>query len=237
MDSQLWAALLGAVVGGVLAAGVQELSLRRQRAGRLGDLRVTILLKLVQMQADHAASLLLLEEGLAFSRSRGMAPSQGTKPAVNHPEVIEITADEMHATMQTKDSDLLRRMLTVSRRHGTMIALGKKYSDVRDKMTDISRAVPEGLDHIGVVMLRGAEATQYAVLAHEGTQLLEHSYAICTEQTEELRWMIRALNAHTIRLGDSDLVLRANDQPSGQPSRPTARRGARSPNCCAVRFR
>ncbi|CAA2141767.1 hypothetical protein [Hyphomicrobium sp. ghe19] len=143
-STELWAAIVGAVVGGLIAVAVQLIALRETRSVREQDHK---------RQREALANSLIFKSMRIFSTAHGLhqhfiesdvrAAADGCNgeswqkylPIANPPEPIHFSHEEMGMLLALKDSFVFNAMMNMDVRHNSALATLRAFNDSRASLT------------------------------------------------------------------------------------------------------
>lgn len=142
LEGEFWAAIVGAVVGGIIAYLIQRASLIEGRAARKEE----------RLLADKALGYSLLFKVIAISatfhliknhvetavRKAGIekAPQRSgvLLPILNLPPAIEFAASEMAMLLSLKEDVVFNTILSLDQIHNSILPVWEKYAAQRDEV-------------------------------------------------------------------------------------------------------
>ena len=154
MENEFWAAVVGAVVGGIIAFAIQFVILRaaaRQReeeaAGRRKALGHSLLFKMVKIHSHLHHFHAYLEEPFEREQEGGSRrePWQIVLPLASNPEHVHFSSDEMAMLLSLKNDDLFNDVIPMDEIHNTTIDLFHTFKERRFALTSQLPAKMEGM--------------------------------------------------------------------------------------------
>jgi hypothetical protein len=140
MGNEFWAAVGGAIVGGIIAFVIQLVVLRaaaRQREKEAAERKKALGFSLfVKMMKIHS-HLHLLHEHLEepFERDKegggGREPWQIVLPLANNPMHVHFSSDEMAMLLSLKNDDLFNDVISMDEIHNSTIDLFDTFKEKR----------------------------------------------------------------------------------------------------------
>ncbi len=143
MESEFWAAIAGAVVGGLVSAIIQYLSIRHQRSEeekRRLEVRQllgrSLTFKLMRIVRDlHGINVHLTEGGKSAPPEMQSEPWSYVQPIANLPEKVLITYEEI-ALISEEDVDLVNDLLDLDGIYASSMQLTKIYGELRQALAE-----------------------------------------------------------------------------------------------------
>lgn len=171
MESEFWAAIVGALVGSIGGGSVTWLLQRaqdnRQSSERNGALARSLVFKLLRIHSDFEGFRLDIVEAARNAEKNKLAVGwQSLRGIANFPARVSFTADEMSYLLSLKDFELLNDVMTLDVVHSSTIGIFEKYAARRAELTDMLPANMTG--SIGEVSLTAA---QHSIVAPRAAEL------------------------------------------------------------------
>jgi hypothetical protein len=140
--SEFWAAIAGAIVGGVFSMGLQLIATRSARAERkaerdqyLKTLGYGVLWKTIHIHSDlHNISQHIEDSFRNVPEAHHQSPSQFVIQLASYPELIAFSTEEMALVVSLKSDDLLNDMMVISKNHRTVIDSIRQYDQLRSEL-------------------------------------------------------------------------------------------------------
>lgn len=177
---EFWAAIAGAVVGGVIAVAIQLVSLRaaiKQREQDREDARKvlgqSVLFKMLRIHSNLYSFHQYLEESFQNAASQEFtgAPWQIVLAMANLPDRVRFSTEEMSLVLSFDDTDLLNRMLSADVVHNSLIEIFATFNSRRSFLAEQLPARMEGMR--GVCELTKSELRRLEPRMAEVNQLVE----------------------------------------------------------------
>lgn len=143
MGNEFWAAIVGAIVGGIVAALIQYMSLRHQTSEEKKRQRERdqalgrgLIFKLMRLVSD----LHNIDDHLSSSKSRAepqmkAEPWLYVVPIANLPDRIKVSSEEASLVLG-QNNDVLNDLLDLEVIHGGALQAMKLYGDLRQALTE-----------------------------------------------------------------------------------------------------
>ncbi len=154
MSNEFWSAIGGAVVGGLIAFGIQLVALRaaaKQRAEEAAERRKALghalLFKMLKIHSNLHGFNEHLQETFAKAEKAGFGgePWQIVRPIANHPATVHFSTDEMAMLLSLKNDDVFNDVLSMDGVHNSTIALFQTFAECRHSLTSLLPAEMEGI--------------------------------------------------------------------------------------------
>lgn len=138
--TELWAALVGAMFGGLIGLLGQLVALSAARRDRKEQrknveraLATSLLLKVTRIVANVLHIQNHIEESVARAATESVSGElwQALWPIANPPEAINLTSDEMALVLSSKDRIVFNAVLSMDTEHNGLLATLRLYSDYR----------------------------------------------------------------------------------------------------------
>ncbi len=151
LGTEFWSAISGAVVGGMIALGIQLITLRaskreryevkQERKEALGQ---SILFKLVRIQSNLYDLHLHLEESFATANPQLLnEPWRFVLPLANFPADVHFSPEEISLVLSFKEPELTDSLMSLDAIHNSLIAIIVKYAGIRN---DFQTSMPAEMD-------------------------------------------------------------------------------------------
>lgn len=142
--NEFWAAIAGAVVGGIIAFVIQIVALRSAKKDRLDEaadkqkaLGHALIFKVIRIYSHlRQFNLHLLAASKLMPNGKGLS-WQIVLPIINSPDKIHFTTDEMVMLLGLKDNDLFNDLVEMDERHNATITAFEAYRDHRLALTEM----------------------------------------------------------------------------------------------------
>lgn len=172
---EFWAAIAGAIVGGLIALVIQLVALWAAKAERKEDhnerrraLGYALLFKMIQIYSN----LRQLRDHLAGAYERGLEdgleePWQFVMPIVNVPDRVEFSTDEMSMLLSLGNDDVFNDLASLDQVHNSLCSVFQTYKLRRMMLTDL---LPSG-EMAGVRGFTNLTEAQVAILRPKMAEL------------------------------------------------------------------
>ncbi len=130
----------GALVGGVIALGVQMVALRAARRDLKVDRRLvqqglanSLLFKMTRIFSDFLITHRHIEQCCASAQERNSTGDlwQYVPPLANPPPLVHFTSDEMGMLLGLKDNDVFNSVVSMDEVHNALVETVKLYKELR----------------------------------------------------------------------------------------------------------
>ncbi|HEX8166548.1 MAG TPA: hypothetical protein VF601_12265 [Beijerinckiaceae bacterium] len=152
-ETELWAALLGAVIGGGISLWAAKIGLREARKQRAEDrderqkaLANSMIFKLRRIYSTLANMNENLERAEKKEAELKCDPWQTFKPIINVPGPIYFTSDEMALLLSLKDNDLFNEIAELDEAHNALLEALKEAGNHRRSLTDQLKSLAVGIE-------------------------------------------------------------------------------------------
>lgn len=150
MESEFWAAVVGAIVGSItggLIAWLLQLSQdRRQTSERNQALARSLIFKLIRIHSDFRGFQKHVDECEANAKRDHLAIGwQSLRAIGNLPERVSFTPDEMSYFLSLKDYKLFDKVMSLDVVHSSTIGIFELYKERRLALTDMLSATMSNL--------------------------------------------------------------------------------------------
>ncbi len=144
MTNEFWSAIAGAIVGGVIALGIQLLALhaaakdrREAAAERQKALGHALLFKTIQIYSHLRSFNGHLKDAQAVAEKAGQKTIiwQIVLPFANLPQRVHFSTDEMAMLLSLKDDDLFNDLVSMDELHNSTIDIFSTYTARRLSLT------------------------------------------------------------------------------------------------------
>lgn len=146
-ETEFWAAIAGAVAGGLIAFIVQMIALRAANEQRQADdkrnqqaLGYSLLFKMMRIYSNfnniHRYIEECFEEAAKLGKIEEPAPWQILLPLATVPDPVHFSADEMGMLLGQKDSDVFNSVLSMDAIHNNLMGTIKFLNDKRMALTE-----------------------------------------------------------------------------------------------------
>jgi hypothetical protein len=139
-STEFWSAIIGAIVGGVIALIAQLIALRAERKHREEDhkraqqaLGTSLLFKMTRIYSDFVNTHRHIEDHCKSAQERNLTGElwQFVPPLANPPPLVHFTSDEMGMLIGLKDNDLFNALVSLDEVHNGMVETIKVYKELR----------------------------------------------------------------------------------------------------------
>ncbi len=151
MTSEFWSAIVGAVVGGLIALGIQMIVLRDTRTDRKNQAderkeatAYSLFAKLQSCSRDLQQFSLHIQEAQWKAKQRGWELWSAMIPIPNLPRHQEITNDELTMLIRARKFDLFNLVRDVEATHHTSILAFQLYLERRTEFGRLTGASMNG---------------------------------------------------------------------------------------------
>lgn len=164
MDSEFWAAIVGAIVGSFTAGGISYV-LQRQTAVEAAQQRAeerelirkslgySLLFKTIKIYSDFSVMRNYLSE--AFNRAKASNPPQEAwqtlLPLANLTDPVHFSPEEMSMLLSLKDDDCFNAVMSLDAVHNAALQSFVTYRDMRRAFTNALPSDAEGV--VGTIRL------------------------------------------------------------------------------------
>jgi len=198
MESEFWAAVVGAVIGAItggLITWLLQLSQdRRQISERNQALARSLILKLLRIHSDLQGFRTHIEECEARANRDGLPIGwQSLRAIGNLPRHISFTPEEMSYLLSLKDYKLFDKVLSLDVLHTSTIGIFELYKERRLALTDMLSASMNGM--VGTAELNGAQKAFFDPKAAELDLLVSDIRARVEQDSKDSREALEETNA------------------------------------------
>ncbi|MBL8628073.1 MAG: hypothetical protein JNM81_00485 [Rhodospirillaceae bacterium] len=151
MDSEFWAAIAGAVVGGLISLGVQLLAFRyskKQAKDAKQDTQIalakSLLLKTMKINAHLNQFQKHNEFHFKLADEQKLGAWQVVKAFANLPQQIHFSTDELTLLLSLNADDLFNEIVMLDEIHNDAIELFRTYKEMRGSLTQLLPSKMEG---------------------------------------------------------------------------------------------
>lgn len=145
VDTELWAALGGAFVGGIIGLVGQWLTINATRKQRAEDRDLiqkatgrSLLFKIIRINSNLYGYHNHVEDCYAkVDESLHEEPHAFLLPVLNHADPVHFTESEMAFAMSFNDDDVFNKLLSLDVVHNSTITLMKEYALQREALTEL----------------------------------------------------------------------------------------------------
>lgn len=210
MESEFWAAVIGAIVGSVtggLIAWLLQLSQdSRQTSERNQALARSLIFKLMRIHSDLRAFKRHVDECEANAKRDSLPIGwQSLRAIGNLPERISFTPEEMSYLLSLKDYKLFDKVLSLDVVHSSTIGILELYKERRLTLTDMLSATMSNM--IGTTDLTDAQkaffdpkAAELDLLVSDIRNRAEQDAKESREALEETNVAIARTLGHSLKL-------------------------------------
>ena len=186
--NEFWSAILGAVIGGLIAFGIQIKVIYENRKLREEDRDInqkamanSLIFKLQRIYSNIGVVSKHIEECYKseLAKEEGVEIWQILFPLANPAPSIELTSDEMSMLLSLKDTDVFNAVAGLDNRHNALMESVRIYIQRREALTS-------ELDHVG------GDGNALVSVMDEGKMLAVRPYliaanSIASDLTEHTR--------------------------------------------------
>lgn len=203
-STEFWSAIVGAVVGGMIAFGVQWIALREGRLQREAEgrsageaLANALFVKLLRIHSNFIQVLRHVEEARSEGQARGMAEAwQATLPIGNPPDTVHFSADEMGMILNQKDVRAFNAIVDLDVRHNSLIDVVKLFNSERNALSERLAENTETFDGpSGGAVFTGPQLQRIRPRMITVNSLVEHIRSLSSENVDASNEGIRLLRA------------------------------------------
>lgn len=199
--SEFWSAIVGAVVGGAIAFGVQMYALQKAKIERQEERSLvkqaqahSLLFKMIKILSTFQNLQSHFDQSFAKLEARGpdAEPWQVVQPIANLPDRVDFLAEEMAMLLSLKDDDLFNSLLSLDVRHNSTVAALATLNLQRQALTDILPAQMVG--NVGNINLTQEQARVVRPKMIEVNTLIEALRAQVAEGRRDSAAVMENLN-------------------------------------------
>ncbi len=146
LGSEFWAAIVGAITGGLISYLMQRQSLRDAQRNEIGRHLLAdraLAFSLYYKALSIAASFYLFLEEVKKSEKKAheanVRLSEAMLPIVNLPPAIEFSSAEMACLLSLKDQDTFNSVLALDRVHNGTVSLWPAYAQSRETVQGLAK--------------------------------------------------------------------------------------------------
>lgn len=147
MSNEFWAAILGAIVGGLISLGIQLLAFReaaKQRQQEADDRRKalahSLLFKMIRIHSNlHHLATHIQRSKIEGAQVGLTQPWQYVRPLANWPDTVHWTPEEMSLLLSLKEDDLFNSIVSMDVIHNSTLELFKTHREVH---ADVAAHLP-----------------------------------------------------------------------------------------------
>lgn len=210
MESEFWAAVVGAIVGSItggLIAWLLQLSQdRRQTSERNQALARSLIFKLIRIHSDFKGFQNHVDECEANAKRDHLPIGwQSLRAIGNLPQRVSFTPEEMSYLLSLKDYKLFDKVVSLDVVHSSTIAIFELYKERRLALTDMLSATMRNM--IGTAELTDAQkaffepkAAELDLLASDIRNRVEQDAKDSREALEETNVAIAPTLGHSLEL-------------------------------------
>lgn len=144
-STEFWSAIIGAIVGGLIAMIAQLIALRAERKHREEDhkrvqqaLANSLLFKMTRIYSDIVNTHRHVEDHCKIAQERNLTGElwQYVPPLANPPPLVHFSSDEMGMLLGLKDDDVFNAVVSLDEVHNGMVETIKVYKELRLALAD-----------------------------------------------------------------------------------------------------
>ncbi|MEF2072269.1 hypothetical protein [Consotaella aegiceratis] len=193
MDSEFWAAIVGAIIGGGMTVVAQFLASHWQNNRHRSSVSHHLLLKLIHIHRDISNVLKYLDDG--FRDANDGAPLfLAVKPIIGEIRHITIEYDELHALLELKDDDLTNNIINIDYKHSLLRDMVYKFNEMRNRLSQISTPLVNPWGDIAV-RIHDSYEDEFQYLAIRINLLLREWVDILKNDKTTTEWCFKSLNS------------------------------------------
>ena len=149
--NEFWSAVLGAVVGGIIAFAIQLKVIYENRKLREEDRKISrqamansLVFKLQKIYSNFSNVKCHVDQCASsdLAKQKGSEIWQYLLPLVNPPPSIELSSDEMSALLSLRDMDVFNAVAGLDNKHNALMDTVRIYTERREALTS-------ELEHVG----------------------------------------------------------------------------------------
>jgi len=202
-QSEFWAAIIGAAVGGALAILAQIVtSMWAARSRRVG-LSTSLLIKLALMHSNLLRLRRVVEEQLRTAEASGLGPDLWQKmlPIMHVGDPIAFTAEELGLLLTVRDDALLNILIDADARHNRTMLIADEFSEKRAEL--VRSLVAEFDDDRGAIRADDPQLTAKRPLILEVESLAKALVTRASKEEEVARSLYSNVYARLRKFGVS----------------------------------
>lgn len=134
MDSNFWAAITGAILGGAIAIGGQFISFSTQNYRDQKSTATELFFKVLRIHTDLYNVKVYLDEGFARARAHGLPPSEAIMRIVNRIAPVSITPQDFGLALTLGDDGLLNSLVSLQQKHELLMHSLDRYNELRAEL-------------------------------------------------------------------------------------------------------
>lgn len=150
--TEFWSAIIGAVVGGVIALAVQLIAINASKKERIADkndkrqaLGHSIIFKTMRIYSNLNTLHKSLEDSfMRVAPSKHDEPWSFVLPLANTPDDVHYSADEMSLVLSFNNPDLTEMLMSLGLIHNSLIDIFETYREYRYEITSLMPAEMDG---------------------------------------------------------------------------------------------
>lgn len=190
--NEFWAAIAGAVVGGIIAFGIQIIALRasaKERAANAAEqkkaLGHSLLFKAIQIYSHLRVFNKHLKDGAAEAKKFGDSEINWkvVLPLANLPAKVHFSTDEMALLLGLKNFEVFNKVVSFDELHNSTIEIFATYTERRSSMTATLSAELDGA--VGSTDLDAKQLAMLAPRMYELDALLKQMLVRCEQDEKE----------------------------------------------------
>lgn len=198
--NEFYAAIAGAIVGGVIALGIQLLALRAAANERRADalerrkaLGHALLFKMIQIVSHLHGFNSHVKEALARAAADGLSgrPWQFVIPLANFPERVHFSTDEMAMLLSLQDDDVFNRIASLDELHNSTVDVFQTYAARRLSLTSMLPAAME--ESVGTTALTESQMLALAPRMAELDGIISTIRLKCDQDERDSKSALTAL--------------------------------------------
>lgn len=143
MSSEFWAAIVGAVVGGLISLGIQMIALsatKKERELERKNISASqgrsLLFKVMRIHSDLDGLFHHIEDSFSAARPEvHHEPFTFVLPLANFPEYVHFNESEISLVMTFKNDNLLNSLMSLDVIHNSLIETFRTYNAMRSELT------------------------------------------------------------------------------------------------------
>lgn len=198
-DSNFWAAIVGAIVGGVFSVGLQAYNFYHGQKKTNRALGYSLLFKLMTIHT-HQSHFLKHINNMKQHDPDVEHPARWLLPIANVPHRIEFSSDEMAMLLSLKNNDVFNKIASLDGVYNSILPVWSLYQAVR---TELGNLNTKGLNHQtgeGFIALTkdSPEEVKFFEVNHLASQLISRA---SEDEKEARQGLIEAAKVLESNLG------------------------------------
>lgn len=222
-ESNFWAAVIGAVVGGAISFVLQMVANRNSRQERIDakqevdrSLAYSLSFKIVKIVNRLGNINKHIEECRRLTKTEKVEPLPWTflLPILNMPDEIHLSADEMALLFSTKNDELFNKVLNIEPVYNSILPVWDEYRRMRERF---SAYAEQGIISDGVSEARFDTSGQGGIMLFEVNSLAENLIDRADKDYAEAQEILRLLLKHFNSTKQLAISIQIGSDPSIPP--------------------